>query len=288
LGSLWKHRPGPEFIKKLTERYPYANVGVICGLSGVTVVDIDDLDLLPQIIERFGDTPLRTYTPSGGVHLWYRSSGEGCPDLRKSEGLAVDIKGIGGQVVVPPSVRFNGEFEGRVYGFLAGSWDDLTRLPTIHAHALVRNLDYRHGSIRHAGGVPMPLRAVKQGYRNNVLFCSLLRRVKACDDTDALFDTAQTLNTDFDPPLEASEVAKVALSVWRIETEGRNWVGKEQRVYTLKSELEALAAHPNGGDGLLLLSKLRMTHWAHIKFAISPKAMAKAQVFPGWGIKCIS
>src|SRR2546425_678030 len=79
----WKRHPGLAFIRALIKEHPDANIGVVCGLSGVTVVDIDDLDLMPLMIERFGDTPLRTNTPSGGVHLWYRNSGEGCQNLRK-------------------------------------------------------------------------------------------------------------------------------------------------------------------------------------------------------------
>jgi bifunctional DNA primase/polymerase-like protein len=132
----WKSRPGAEFIRTLIATHPSANIGIICGLSGVTVVDIDDLDLVQPMIERFGDTPLRTQTPSGGRHHWYRSAGEECRNLRKSEGLAIDIKGYGGQVVVPPSVRFNGQFAGRCYALIAGSWEELPRLPKIRPGAL--------------------------------------------------------------------------------------------------------------------------------------------------------
>src|SRR5215471_1633762 len=85
----WKRGPGQGFLEKLIDKFPDANIGVICGLSGVTVVDIDDVCLLSPMIERFGDTPLKIGTPSEGVHLWYRSSGEASSALRR-EGLAVD------------------------------------------------------------------------------------------------------------------------------------------------------------------------------------------------------
>jgi hypothetical protein len=235
------------------------------------------------MVERFGDTPLRTHTPSGGVHLWYRCSGEGCANLRRSEGFEVDIKGIGGQVVVPPSVRFTGAYAGRSYGFLAGSWDDLKRLPTMHPGALIRHPydpQARDGSTPHpADIVPAPLRAVKEGYRNNVLFCSLLRQAKGCDEIGALLDAAETINADFDPPLPATEVAKTAVSAWGYQTTGRNWVGKEQRVYTLVSELDEFASCP---DALVFLLKLRAAHWNRPEFAVSPKAMAREQFIPGW------
>ena len=60
----------------LARRYPDANVGVACGLSGMVVVDIDDRSLLPSMLLRFGDTPLITRTPSGGVQfVVYRKVG---------------------------------------------------------------------------------------------------------------------------------------------------------------------------------------------------------------------
>jgi hypothetical protein len=87
----WRQPPGQAFLEELIRQHPDKNIGVICGLSGVTVVDIDDRQLLLPMLELFGDTPLKTVTPSGGIHLWYRNSGESCPDLRRAEGLAVDI-----------------------------------------------------------------------------------------------------------------------------------------------------------------------------------------------------
>src|SRR3954454_24996496 len=122
--TKWKHPPGPASIEKLSAKHPGANIGIACGLSGVVVVDIDDLSHALAMIERFGDTPLKVQTPRGdGIHLWYRSSGEGCQNLRDSEGLPVDLKGIGGLVVVPPSTRPSGEFAGRSYTIISGSWD---------------------------------------------------------------------------------------------------------------------------------------------------------------------
>ncbi len=99
----WEHRPGRQFLERLADKHPTANVGVLTGLSGVTVVDVDDPELVDGMLRRFGDTPLVTGTPRGGVHLWYRSTGEGC--LTGLDGLKVDIKGLGGMVVVPPSIR---------------------------------------------------------------------------------------------------------------------------------------------------------------------------------------
>src|SRR4051794_23544353 len=72
----WRKRPGRNFMEKLAQRYVGANVGIITGLSDLTVVDCDAPEAVAAMIERCGDTPLKTSTPSGGVHLWYRSAGE--------------------------------------------------------------------------------------------------------------------------------------------------------------------------------------------------------------------
>ena len=96
-------------LRQLVLRFPEANVGILTGLSRIFVVDIDQAHLAEDMIRRFGATPLMVETPSGGIHLYYRASGERCGDLRRTEQLPVDLKGIGGFVVVPPSVRPSGQ-----------------------------------------------------------------------------------------------------------------------------------------------------------------------------------
>ena len=59
-------------LPELIERYADANVGVICGPSGLVVVDIDEPGLLERMLQRFGETPLIVETPSGGFHAYYR------------------------------------------------------------------------------------------------------------------------------------------------------------------------------------------------------------------------
>jgi hypothetical protein len=273
--SRWHRRPGRAFIEHLIERHPGANIGISCGPSHVFLVDNDDPKVVRPMVERFGDTPLKTGTPSGGVHLWYRGSGERCGNLR-SEGLPVDLKGMGGLVVVPPSVRPSGPYAGRAYEFIEGSWDDLDRLPVVRPGSLSGPRPVNDG--------PTSVRAIKKGYRNNTLFRALLKHARFCDDFRTLFDVAETINTDaFEPPLPAAEVAKTVASVWAYQVSGRNRVAKEPSVEITLSEWERLAAHENGADGMLLLPKLRFVHWDNERFAASPKAMYEAQVIPGWG-----
>ena len=88
------------------QHFPHANVGVLTKLSVVTVIDVDAPELVAEMEQRFGWSPLVAVTPSDGIHLWYRANGESCRNLRGSEGLEVDVKaggvGRGGFIVVPP------------------------------------------------------------------------------------------------------------------------------------------------------------------------------------------
>src|SRR4026208_1777596 len=85
---LWKRRPSINTVSDWIFKWGDANIGIITSLSSLTVADVDeggrDAD---EIMRRAGDTPLMIRTPSGGLHLYYRSRGEKSANLR-SCGLA--------------------------------------------------------------------------------------------------------------------------------------------------------------------------------------------------------
>src|SRR5688500_11989732 len=69
----WRKLPPPAFVEKRMRRHPGVSAGILTGpLSGITVVDGDDKAAVAAMIRCCGDTPLKTRTPRGGVHLWYR------------------------------------------------------------------------------------------------------------------------------------------------------------------------------------------------------------------------
>jgi hypothetical protein len=269
----WKRPPGQGFIGELAGKFPNANVGILCGLSNLTVVDIDDTTLTDTMIERCGDTPLKIATPSGGIHLVYRHNGERCSNLREVEGLQVDIKATGGLVVAPPSVRPTGEYAGKPYSFLAGAWDDIGSLPVVRS-----------------GSVPVQSKAsnntlntIREGSRNTALFRALLKQVRHCDDFNALLDVAQSTNETFLPPLRDAEVLRTAASVWKKEQDGCNWVGGSPKVALSKAICIQLVHHP---DAFALFCLLKTSHGARIEpFAICSKAMSRNEVIQGWGPK---
>jgi hypothetical protein len=120
----WRYSPSEETLADLASKYPDAQIGVLCGLSKLVVVDLDDAALLDYGLERFGRTPLIIKTRRG-YHLYYRAyGGERARNLR-SQGLAIDVKAGAGFVMVPPSLNSAGE----PLTFWTGSWQYLDRLP---------------------------------------------------------------------------------------------------------------------------------------------------------------
>jgi hypothetical protein len=268
----WTRRPGATQLRQLVLRFPEANVGILTGLSRIFVVDIDQAHLVEDMTRRFGATPLIVETPSGGIHLYYQASGEPCGDLRRAEHLPVDLKGIGGFIVVPPSVRPSGEHAGKLYRILEGAWEDVTQLPTIKPGSLPAPATPQQGQ---------PVR-IPDGIRHDELFRRGLREVKACDTLDALVDRLRWINESCDPPLPDADVVKTAASAWKCERDGRNFVGRGKLLTTPDAMFRALISLPRGVDALALHLLLRSIHDAGAQFAVSPKAMARDQTLPGW------
>jgi hypothetical protein len=270
----WKGRPGPDAIRRFAKLHGDANIGIITSLSGLTIADVDngarDAD---EIIRRAGDTPLITRTPSGGLHLWYRSAGERNANLR-SCGLAVDVKGLSaGLVIVPPSFRRS---TGVPYRFERGGWDDLHRLPCAKPGSL---------SLRSSGTVASLL-PIARGQRNTSLFKLALREARHCDDLESLFDALMTINDGLAEPLPKNEVMRLATSAWGYEATGANWVAQAPRAVLEEDTVKQLTMADDGADAMLLFANLRVAHGArHCRgepFAISPANMAKARTIPPW------
>jgi bifunctional DNA primase/polymerase-like protein/primase-like protein len=271
--TRWKHRPALASIRKWAEKWPDANIGIVTGPTWrLTVLDVDDPKILGAMLKRFGESPLWVDTPRGGTHLYYRSNGEECPDLRKSEGLNADVKGKGGIIVAPPSVRPSGEFAGRAYRLVAGcSWAALASLPTIKEGALPPP----------PSATVTPLRAVASGHRNNTLFKLLLREAGRCSCAAELVEIARTIfSAQFEPgDFTDGEIVKTARSAWGYQATGRNWAGKASRS---KSYTAATVERLNP-DAFYMLAVLKLAHQGKREtFALMPDAMEKADTIPGW------
>jgi len=273
----WKAAPGPDALRQLVLRFTEENIGIATGLSRLSVVDIDDARLVGDMIRRFGSTPLSVETPSGGIHLYYQAAGERCMNLRKPEGLPVDIKALGGFVVVPPSVRPTGPHAGKLYHFLSGTWDDISRLPTLKPGSLPCPANAPGDKQRGPRPTPIP-----DGRRHDELFRHALKHARACDDFDVLLDKLRWVNESCVPLLPDADVIRTARSAWQYEQEGRNFSGRGRRVFVTQAEINALAARPGGSDAMMLHVFLRTQHFDRPSFAASPPAMARAGLIAGW------
>lgn len=260
-------------VESFAERYPAANVAVITGLSRLTVIDADDENTLADAEGRFGRSPIVARSPRGGGHLYYRSSGERNANLRPA--MNVDIRGIGGIVLAPPSVRAGIG----VYFLERGTWDDLAELPALAPDAIppraARAAQATNAEKKAANGAG-------EGARNDSLFAELRYYVvaSACVSLPDLITEAHTINAQFQPPLPSAEAEKVAASVWRMKTEDRIILPGQQRILMLPGELEGL-----GADAFYFAAWIKRWHGAKAggAFALSPKAMERSRVLPSWG-----
>ena len=178
----WRRRLPRRKTEELFRRHPGANIAILPHLCRprLVVVDCDDAAALTAAERDYGPTPLMVRTPRGaGWHLYYRA-----PDgpvrqrnLRRSRGLAIEIKaGPGAVVIVPPSVRPS---TGRPYVFARGDWGSLASLPVYRPAFEARR-------------VARPNAEVGKGGRNDHLFGELLRHagVYGCDGLGAMRDVA--------------------------------------------------------------------------------------------------
>jgi hypothetical protein len=131
----------PEIVRAWWTKWPDDNIGLACGLSNITVVDLDNKkgkagtqEWTGLLLDNGwdGDT-LTSETPSGGNHLFYEGLARTCQGFARSEGI--DIRGGGGKggYVLLPGSSYNPCKESVAKGEIAGeyAWEagDLPLLP---------------------------------------------------------------------------------------------------------------------------------------------------------------
>lgn len=242
------------------------------GVTGRLVVDIDSPDPRDhaEAVARFGDSPVKVATPSGGLHLWFSSPG-GVPNAQKIDGTPVDIRGDGGIVVLPPSVR-----QGRgEYRFTEGDWAALLRLPQPRPGSLPSPAAK---APRKALGASLASPdAVQRGQRNRALYDHLRAFAASCDDEVEIAAEALRWNAELPEPLPVNEALKVAGSVSRYKATGSLMVPGGQAMVAIR----ATAIRELGPDELFLLMLLQSEHQGtRNQFVIAAKAMAESLA---WG-----
>ena len=100
----------PDQIRAWWKRWPTANIGINCGLSGLLMVDLDtykdsyhghDLALNEETVTAISGSP--------GTHLYYAlEPGDTFGNSNKGLPPGIDIRGHGGYVIVAPSLHKSG------------------------------------------------------------------------------------------------------------------------------------------------------------------------------------
>ncbi len=256
-------------VARLTERFPNENIGIITGLKhGITVIDVDEPSLAPDVIARCGDTPLKIRTPRGGFHLLYHARGE--KNVQALDGARVDVRGVGGFINAPPSRRPGFD---QPYEVVDGSLADLDRLPTVNAGSLPlhRSAIYKPCT---ASDDPTKCWAglVEGDGRNRELFHQGLGAAsKAATDAE-LLSWALKRNTDFAEPMPEDEVRKLVDSLWRYREAGKLIPPGMQAAIVDLDDIQTLIGN---ADALALWTFLKARHWKlRPEFIITPKALA--------------
>jgi hypothetical protein len=96
------------------------NVGILCGIDGLVVIDIDErnggLTSLANLKQAFGELPptLTVTTGSGGKHFYYRCK-KNIRSFKPALFPGIDVQASGAYVVAPPSIHASG---------VSYQWDD--------------------------------------------------------------------------------------------------------------------------------------------------------------------
>ena len=273
----WKRRPGTATISKWISENPNANIGVLCGLSRIVVIDVDHASLLEQMRHRFGETPIVIRTRRG-YQLWYQASGNEEPaDLRGREGLEVEIKaGPASIVVVPPSWNRK---TGHQYRFEHGSWADLRQLPPFW--------DRRANLEATPKCTVQSLRPNPVGTRNLSLFNFL--RLNFCFTSYEELEAEALWFNDVHQvePEPVSKVMATARSVWDYMTKKGSQFAGGPYVHVSHSEIDALKskAGPLFPQTLAFMVEMKRQHSGRAArgepFVVSAHGLAEARLIPG-------
>jgi hypothetical protein len=201
---------------------PDANIGLVTG--DVIVLDVDERDggdrSLKELEDRHGELPptWRALT-GGGVHVYFAPPAIPITNSTKLLGAGLDVRGVGGYVVAPPSLHISG----RRYAWSVDHHPDETPLapmPVWMTHALTTPASAI--SVHSSAWRELVCNGVREGQRNaSVAKISgyLLRRYV---DPVVTLELMQALNAArFQPPLSNEEVTRTVGSIARKELRRR-------------------------------------------------------------------
>jgi hypothetical protein len=296
----WQYAPDLSVVSMWADQDSGADIVYVPGLSrvrgsdqGIVVLDGDEEEACARIVEVFGDTPGKVKTRRG-YHNLYQATGVDLGKLTslKKFGINADVK-HGNSIVVAPPSRHQDD---RSFAYAWDGCDEtvIRNLPPFNVHALQRLLDKTRPNEDTTPG-SKPLIRLRDGSRKLGLNDLLVSKVWSFASQDEMVDFAFTLSVEIghmDPrgPLSAEEVMEVVRDVWRGRENGtiERWEGCDSTQKRTRIEMRHLCEldPKHGPDAFVLLQVLRDEHSARCRrgetFSITPTAMAKASVIPGW------
>ena len=121
-GANWGKTRDPQQIKKDFKRWPKANVGIPTGAENkIWVIEadtprghnVDGITSLRALEAKHGPLPqtLMAESPSGSLHFYFNwPNGIGIINSTSSIAPGIDVRGEGGMVIAPPSMRGDGAY----------------------------------------------------------------------------------------------------------------------------------------------------------------------------------
>jgi hypothetical protein len=212
-----------EVIRHWWSVAPDANIGLATG--DVIVLDVDWRDggdrSLEELERRYGELPptWRALT-GGGVHIYFWPPAVQIANSTKLLGPGLDIRGVGGYVVAPPSLHISG----RTYAWSVDHHPDEVPIAPMPGWMVSALKTPAQGGSAHSPSVWRQLvcEGVGEGQRNSAvarLSGYLLRRYV---DPVVTVELMQALNAArFTPPLSQEEIRRTVASIARKELRRR-------------------------------------------------------------------
>ncbi len=196
-------------------QFPFANIGILTGANtNLVVLDIDlksdgfrSLELLEQQHSKLPKSR-RVTTGGGGLHIYFSCSGS---QLKNRVNIlpGIDFRGDGGYIVAPPSRHASG----KMYQWLDKD-QTLERMPD-----WLENIIQDRQTLT-TNPSPLKLTSIKEGNRNNSLASIggflLAKGIESIQLEQILLLVNQSA---VEPPLDQSEVHKLAMSLSKYERE---------------------------------------------------------------------
>lgn len=214
----WQHKAtsDAEQVRRWWERWRGANIGLATG----PLVAID-LDVKPEVDGRETWEAIKAeagiddggawvnLTPRGGHHLIFEANGATVRSSAGQLGEGVDVRGVGGYIVLPPST-----FKGKVYTWeISNHPDDGDTIPLpAPLLALLATVEKRKAAAEPVGAV------IPKGKRNDTLTSlagTMRRRGLGADAIEAALQVENANRCQ--PPLGESDVEKIAASIGKKE-----------------------------------------------------------------------